>query len=398
MASRNLARKSENSATASGLPSGTASPANVTESPRTSSELISSETKNERPTSLESTTIKERASEENSNAPSKALEEGNGLQNPATVNENDLARSSSESHNTRSAHPSLELGRTPSHMLNPSELNGIEVEAESKNLEDYKQTIMQMQADYETSELRRQEETHEYLERIDALQSKLQYLTKETAEIAKKEISAAKPGSLEAKLAAKDEKVALLIEEGQKLSQTELKHMNIIKKLRAKATEDDRRMADLKRSVEKQENAARESQERAKNAEAAERRANEKSKTLLKVEKELESIRNDRDAKASLVHELQRQLLDATSLAREEEEEVQAEALEAARETTAALKHELSELKMKKDANEKQHQSEMRNLREKYERDKERARLADIERQGEQSVSELFKYFFWPII
>lgn len=305
---------------------------------------------------------------------------------PISVGEDTIARPSMDSHSSISARPSAELTRTSSKGFESPIPYDTEPETTSKLSEQYDQTIEQMRADHEAAELRRQEETHDYLERIDALQSKLQYLSKEAAEMAKSNLSEAKPGSTEQKLATKDEKIALLIEEGQKLSQAELKHMSIIKKLRAKSAEDETKVTDTKRLVEKHEKAARDAQERVKRAELVERRATEKMKMVPKLEKELESVKMDREANTTLIQDLQRQLSDATSAARESEAKAQAEALEFEQRLTADLKEEISNLKTEKEMSDKEHRAELRDLRDRANRERERARIADIERQGEQNV------------
>ena len=216
----------------------------------------------------------------------------------------------------------------------------------------------------------------------------MQYLTREAAEIAKKASSEAKPGSPEKTLAVKDEKIALLIEEGQKLSQTELKHMTVIKKLRAKTTEDERSATEAKHLAEKHEKTMREAQERTKRAEAAEKRAMEKVKGLARLEKDLVTTRADRDDKDILIRDLQMQLSEVTSAAKESEEKARAEALEVERRRVADLSDELSSVRTEKEFAEKEHQNVLRELREKSEREKERARISEIERQGEQNILE----------
>lgn len=311
------------------------------------------------------------------------------LQASAEAGETNTARPSTDSHASVPALASTDLTPATARDFGLPVRDGPDLPNDFKSPEEYKQIFEQMQADYETSELRRQEETHDYLEQIDALQAKLQYLTKEAAAIAKTALLEASPGSIEHSLAAKDEKIALLLEEGHKLSQTELKHMSIIKKLRAKATEDENKLADSKQTVERHEKAARDLRERAKRAEAAERRTIENSKTMSQFEKELDSVRNDRDVKAALVQDLQSKLSDATWLAREEESKAQEEALASERKFGGALKEEILQLKSEREVSERQHQSELRSLRDNLERTKERTRLAEIEQQGEHNVREI---------
>ena len=403
IANRNLTKKGDASTTPSGVPSGTASPANAVASPRTSSDLQRDTRREKDGTSeqemassdtvmvngrSEDQEFQEQGSEKTSTEPPPIA------QSPVatiedTKDEPNIPRPSTDSRGSVSTRQSLELTRatTPNGTDSPK-LNGIGLDSSLKTPGEYEKIMEQMQSDYEAAELRRQEETHIYLERIDALQSKLQYLTKEAAEAAKNASAEAESGSTEQKMAAKDEKIALLIEEGQKLSQTELKHMSIIKKLRTKSTEDDKTVADFKRLTEKHEKLAREAQERAKRAESAEKRALERLKSLGRIEKDLENVRADRDAKESLMQDLQIELSHATSAAKEAEVKANAEALAAEKRHAADLTDELSSIKTEKELAEKQHQNELRELREKAEREKERARVAEIERQGEQNILE----------
>ena len=408
MANRNLARRGDSSVTPSTVPSRTASPANVTASPRTSSDL-----QRESPSKQDHSTEQGKKEQEMSSSitvtvngtgddqePQDQVSEATmtkpmlTVQSPMPVEEHpteitETPRPSTDSRGSISTRQSLELTRdtTPNTTDSPK-LNGIGVDPSLKIPEEYEKTMEQMRSDYEAAELRRQEETHIYLERIDALQSKLQYLTREAAEVARNASNDAQLGSVEHKMATKDEKIALLIEEGQKLSQTELKHMNIIKKLRAKSTEDDKVVSDLKRTTNKHEQTAREARERAKRAESAEKQALERLKSLSRVENDLENVSAERDAKELLIEDLQIKLSQATSAAREAEVKADAEALAAEKMRVADLTDELSNLKVEKELAQKQHQNELRDLREKAEREKERARVAEVERQGEQSILE----------
>lgn len=384
MAGRNLARKGESSLTSSGVPSRTASPATIAESPRPSLDSKTDDIESVQEKLAEQDGVDGSGNEHGNYTFSGPSKEPAISTQDATIEQEYPSIDSGGSISTR---PSFELKRSIPNVLDSPKQDKIEQEANSKTSGEYKQIIEQMRSDYETSELRRQEETHDFLERIDALQSKLQYLTKEAAEIAKKTASEAKPGSNEQKVAAKEERIALLIEEGQKLAQNELKHMSIIKKLRAKSADDDKQLAHVKKSLEKQESVVREAQDRLRRAEMAERQASDKSKMLPKTEKELESIRNERDAKASMIRSLEIQLSNAISLAKEEEGKARAEALEAEQRMTAQLRDEILGLKIEQDSAERQYQNEMRDLKDKMEREKERARVAEVERQREQSVS-----------
>ncbi len=402
MANKSLGKKGDSSVTTSGVPSRTTSPANAPASPRTSSEVpretkALEDSKSKEDKGLEHSSIhgtsSEKEAKDNTPETATSVPEPTGQSPVITVedvkDEANLPRRSTDSRGSISTRQSLELTRatTPSALGSPK-LDGIVTDSSLKMPEEYEKVVEQMRSDNEAAELRRQEETHLYLEQIDALQTKLQYLTREAAEVAKNASAEAKPGSLEQKVAAKDEKIALLIEEGQKLSQTELKHMSIIKRLRAKANEDEKAIAECKRMADKYEKVAREAREKANRAESAEKRASDKVKSLTRIEKEVEIVRADRDSKDLLIRDLQIQLSQATSAAKEAEVKANAEALESERRRAANLADELSSAKTERDFAEKQHQYELRELREKAEREKERARVAEIERQGELNILE----------
>lgn len=389
MVGRSLGKKGDSSIASSGVPSRTASPTNVTLSPRTSLDLQGKPKGEQELTMNNSPSEGQEAQRDNSEAAPNGAEPMN--QSPIVAIEEALnkPRGLAESHAPIAAPQPFEMTRpTSPKVSDSSKPNGVLVDTSFEAPEQYEKVIELMRSDHEIAELQRQEEMHTYLERIDALQSKLQYLTNEAADLSKKASVEAQPGSLEQMIASKDEKIALLIEEGEKLSQTELKHMGIIKKLRAKSADDDKSIIESKRAVERYEKAAKEAQERTRRIESAEKRASERLKGLGKLEKDLEAVKVDRDAKESLVQDLQFQLTQATSAAKEAEFKANSEALEAEKRHVADLTDELSKTKVEKDLAEKQHQNELRELRERAEREKERAKVAEMERQGERNILE----------
>lgn len=387
MANRNLKRMEDKSPATSNLPSRTATPVNGAASPHPSTEIDREGpgVEEQRP-SGDSATSKDTTADLKQEQPPRDV---SAETTPAAPVQDVMSnRPSLDSHRSGSLRPSFDLPRPPADFPSSPKMNGFIEIKDANTPSQYQRTIEQMRSDYEAAELRRQEEVHIYLERIDALQSKLQYLTKEAAEIAKNAKSEAQPGSAEDRMAAKDEKIALLMEEGHKLSQTELKHMTIIRRLRAKATEDDKRVTEMKRLSEKHEQAATKAQERAKRAEEAEKRASEQARSLPSLLDDLETMRADRDAQDVLIQDLQAQLAEAMSAARQAEEKAQSEALQAEKKRTADLGDELSKIRIEKELAERQYQGELRELRERFERERERARMAEMERQGEQNVLE----------
>ena len=257
-----------------------------------------------------------------------------------------------------------------------------------KSVEEYEALVAQMRSDHEVAELRRQEETHDYMERIDALQAKLHYLAKETGESARNAAASAANGGLEQKLAEKDGQIALLMEEGQKLSKTELKHMTAIKKLRASAKGEEKRLVEAQKMLDRANRDANDVRQRLSRAESAERRANDRLKGLSRIEKDLENVKSERDSNSSLVSNLKAQLAQALEQMAEVEKKVQTDALETERKLVAELGDDLSNAKIEKELYEERARAEMRNLKEKAEREKERASMAEVELRGELAVSE----------
>lgn len=252
----------------------------------------------------------------------------------------------------------------------------------------YEAAMEQLRTEHEAAELRWQEELHDYVERLDALQSKLQYLTREAAESAKQAGSGAGSGSLEKKISEKDLQIALLMEEGQKLSKTELKHMTTIKKLRSQTVAAEKSTAEMKARADKAERGLANSQEKLKRAEAAEKRISEKSNQLTKVERDFDALSADRNTLSITISDLNAQLARVTARAEAAEAKAQNDTSEQEKRQIIELKDDLTSAKVEREISEEKLRREIRDLKEGVEREKERGRIQEIELRGEQSVLE----------
>jgi TATA element modulatory factor len=295
-------------------------------------------------------------------------------------------RSSIPRESTDSARQQGSLPRTSTEMQSTELLDT--VQAALKSPEEYDALLKRLQSDFETSELQRQEEVHDYIERIDALQSKLQYLAKESVEAARKASSSAPAGSLEKKLADKEQQVALLMEEGQSLSKNELTHMTTIKKLRARAQENNKEISEAKTKQEKAEKDTASVTERLKRAQASERQLGEKQKQVAQLQRDVESLKSERDSKDSTIADLRRQLEEAAIQEKDAENKLAHEALEAERRKAADLEDDLTNLSIEKSLVSDRAQSQIKELREKMDKDAERARIAELEMKTEQQMLE----------
>ncbi|KAI9677093.1 MAG: hypothetical protein M1817_006932 [Caeruleum heppii] len=272
--------------------------------------------------------------------------------------------------------------------LDASRAGTSELSALDKTPEEYEALIVQMRSDHEIAELRRQEETHAYIEHIDSLQSKLQYLSKQVVEVARNTASSVDAGSLEKKLAEKDEQVALLMEEGEKLSKAEMKHLLTIKKLRTKAQDTEKLTTEAQRRQALVERETTDLRERLRRSEAAQKLHADGAKTATKVQKELENIRKEHEASDLLVVSLKSQLAQATARAADAEKRAQTDALEAERRLVADLKDDLSNAKIEKELIAERAKAEVADEKAKAEQARERFRAREIELRGEQATLE----------
>lgn len=286
-----------------------------------------------------------------------------------------------------SSRPSIEVSPDDVSSRPSSEiLNGTEEHGRDPN--ELQSEMNQMQSDYQKAETQRQEEMHVYLERIDALQAKLTYLAKETVAAAKEANASAGPGSPEKQLAEKDQKIALLMEEGEKLSKTEMKHLQTIKKLRAKATEDEKAHAELKKKLDRAEKSESALKSKLRKAEVGERQANEKVKQVAAIEKQVEELRVDRENAAELVRNLTTQLKDAREEAARAENEAASKASEVDKGKIADLENELEDAQIEKKLAEDRAVAEIKKTKEEVQRQSERFNVRELELKNEISGLE----------
>ncbi|KXL51635.1 hypothetical protein M433DRAFT_361322 [Acidomyces richmondensis BFW] len=226
------------------------------------------------------------------------------------------------------------------------------------------------------AEIQRQEEMHGYIEKIDALQAKLAYLAKETVAAAQQQQQG---GNLDARLAEKDARIALLMAEGETLSKTELRHRQTIKQLRAQTTADARAVVEAQKKAERAEDLVRELQQQVRRAEAAEREAAEKMRVIVNIEREVDELRKERESAAELIRGLHMQLRETTKRGQEEERW----RLEVAR-----LENEVEDARIEKTLAEERAREEVARLTSELERQKERVRVRERELQDEIAALE----------
>ncbi|KND90348.1 Protein sgm1 [Tolypocladium ophioglossoides CBS 100239] len=224
-----------------------------------------------------------------------------------------------------------------------------------------------------------QEEIQEYVERIDSLQSKLQYLSKSATESARKAASSAPSGSLERKLAEKDEKIALLMEEGQKLSSTEQKFRTTIKKLRIQMTEHEKQVEELKKSRDKSVSDAESLRNRLNGAEGTEKRQDETRKATAALQKEIDALKKEKMKNDEAYRRLEQDMKTKAEQAETASAEALSKALAAEREKQKELEDANAALRADKESLTDKARQENIEWREKLERAVERGRTVEHE-------------------
>ncbi|KAB5580410.1 TATA element modulatory factor 1 TATA binding-domain-containing protein [Coniochaeta sp. 2T2.1] len=273
---------------------------------------------------------------------------------------------------------------TPARTSVESEIPSIEVEAaveaDSKPAEP--------QNAREDVVLQHQEEIHGYIERIDALEAKLQYLAREAGETARKEALAAPAGSVEKKLAEKDQQIAQLMEEGKNLASTEQKHRTIIKKLRTQATDDEKELKRLKDAHEKATKEVEGFRRRARRADELERVNRDLERRLEQSQKELSNLKPQLSTKDNLVSELSRKLAKATEQADAMTAKVNDQALEQHKKRITELEESVAALQVEKNLVSDRAKIQVNEMKEKAERATERTRALELELRAELQIME----------
>ncbi|KAM7184694.1 TATA element modulatory factor [Rhypophila sp. PSN 637] len=240
----------------------------------------------------------------------------------------------------------------------------------------------------EDLKLQHQEEIHTYIERIDALEAKLQYLARETADSARKAALAAPAGSAEKKLAERDEKIAQLMEEGKKLASTEQTHRAILKRLRLKAAEDEKELANLKAAKEKSDRELDSLRRQARQAAELEKANEQLQKRLDQSQRELNSLRPENKARDVIIAELRSQLQKATEQADALALKVNNQARDQDIRRITELEDSVAALQVEKNLIADRAKAQANDLKEKAERATERARALELELKAEVQMME----------
>lgn len=248
--------------------------------------------------------------------------------------------------------------------------------------------IKQLEKALEEMAQQQQDETHNYVEQIDALQAKLQYLARETTDSARKAAKEAPAGSMEKKLADKDQQIAGLMEEGKNLASTEQKLRAVIKNLRSKIGENDKEINNVKTSKGKVEQELEAMRRKSRRADDLEKYQEELHKRIGQSQKETDGLKSVVSSKDKTIADLKTQLQKAAEQAEALNAKVNEEALAKERRRVRELEDEVSDVKVEKDLVADRGRARENELKEKAERSAERARAIEVELKAEIQVME----------
>ena len=280
----------------------------------------------------------------------------------------------------------VESNRTSSERLNDSQMMGST--RVSADFQTRHGSSLATSLETDENKQRMQDELSGYVERIDSLQAKLLYLTREAADSAKQAALAAQSGSAEKKLLEKDEKIALLMEEGQKLSKQEMKHLSNIKKIRTQHLAANKEHEITRSRADKAERSSRMLEDRARKAEAATKRAEQNLASSLDASHDLDAIKKERDALNATLADMKAQLSRSNERAEAAEAKADSEQLEKERKRNAELHDDLTGVKVERELSEEKLRRELKDLRASLEREKEHSRAMETEMLGEQAALE----------
>ena len=249
-------------------------------------------------------------------------------------------------------------------------------------------TLLNMQLEHEKSLSSLQDEINGYLERIDALQRNMQMMARETIAKAKEVKSDPDSTSFDKQLADKDEKIALLLEEGTTLTKSEMQYRNTIKRLRIQVNTSTKDQDSVRQRAVKAEKSISLLEARAAKAEAEARQRSEELLTLSKSSIDVTTITKERNALQSTLADVRQQVSKANKRAEEAESKAQSDKIEIERRKNADLQDDLSSAKVERELAEDKLRREIQDLKQSLIAEKEHNRQMETEMLAEQAALE----------
>lgn len=248
--------------------------------------------------------------------------------------------------------------------------------------------IGQVPPDAEGAKTKEQEDLQDHIERIDSLQAKIQYLSRNAAEAAKANASSAPSGSVERRLADKDEKIALLMAEGTKLSSTEHKLRMTIKRLRAQASDTEKQLDELRKANAKAVADMGALRDRLDGNEQSQKRQEEVRRMTASLQRDLDALKRDRADKAETIRRLEQQMKTKTEQAEVARLTAVDKALAAERQKQKELEEAIAVLRSENNSLSQKFGQEQLEWKDKHERAVQRGQSVEEELKAELRAAE----------
>jgi TATA element modulatory factor len=252
----------------------------------------------------------------------------------------------------------------------------------------YEQRIAELEKSLEETQAQHQEELYSRVEQLDALRAKLQYLAREATEASRKDASVAPAGSLEKKLAEKDQQVAQLMEEGQKLAVNEQKLRTAIKKLRSQIAADEKELNEQKIWRHKAETELTDLRETARGLDDLRKASDDAHRAIAQLKRELDRTKSTLASKDETISNLKSQLREESERASTMSAKVNDQVREANQQKVKELEDTIAAMELEKSLAADRAKTQSNELREKAERAMERSRAVELEMKAEVQILE----------
>ncbi|KAI0882680.1 TATA element modulatory factor 1 TATA binding-domain-containing protein [Annulohypoxylon maeteangense] len=252
----------------------------------------------------------------------------------------------------------------------------------------YEERITNLEKSLEEAHAQHHEELHSHVEKVDALQAKLQYLARQASETARNAATTAPVGSEEKIIAEKDQQIAQLMEEGQKLANTEQKHRSIIKKLRGQLALDEKELNEQKLWRQKAENELAALRKRLNEQGDMEKANVESRRQISQLKRDLEKLRAEVASKDNMVSELKDRLQEESDQAQNLAGKVNDQLRQAGEQRVKELEDAVAALEVEKGLVADRAKIQVTELQGKADRVAERSRAVELELKGEIQILE----------
>ncbi|KAI1094765.1 TATA element modulatory factor 1 TATA binding-domain-containing protein [Rostrohypoxylon terebratum] len=252
----------------------------------------------------------------------------------------------------------------------------------------YEQRIANLEKTLEDTQVQHQDELHSHVERVDALQAKLQYLARQASEAARATAATAPAGSEGKIIAEKDQQIAQLMEEGQKLASTEQKHRSIIKKLRGQLALGEKELNEQKLWRQKAENELNALRKKFDEKSDVEKANIEFRKQIGQLKRDLEKLRSEVTSRNNTISELENRLREESDQARNLAARVNDQLRQAGEQRVKELEDAVAALEVEKGLLADRAKIQITGLQEKADRAAERSRVVELELKGEVQILE----------